>query len=160
MLPARAFDAAVLTEHAAQSFISDDDWAQALRALRRSLVAEGRLIFDSRDPAAREWERWNPEESWRRVVLADGSEVEVWSEVLAAGPDGVVDLACHHRFADGAEVTSPVRQRFRSEELLRESLLAAGFRVEQLYGGWGREPVGLSGDGELIVTAVADSRPI
>ena len=160
VLPVRAFDAAVMTDHVAQTFVTDDEWAQALRALRRSLVTDGRLIFDSRDPAAREWERWNPEESWRRVVLADGSDVEVWAEVTSAGRDGVVDLARHFRFAGGPEVISPARFRFRSEERLRESLQSAGFRVERIYGGWGREPVGLSGDGELIVTAVAESRPI
>jgi hypothetical protein len=42
--------------------------------------------------------------------------------------------------------------RFRTEAELRDSLAAAGFTVEAVYGGWSREPVG-AGDGELIVVA-------
>ncbi|BAL86708.1 putative methyltransferase [Actinoplanes missouriensis 431] len=155
-LPARAFDAAFLAGHVAQFFVDDQEWSELLRALRRSLVAEGRLIFDSRDPAARVWLQWNPEESRRIVVLADGGEVEAWTEVTAEG-DGVVSLLHHYRFSDGEALTSRETLRFRTEEELRESLAEAGFRVDRVYGGWGREPVGLSGDGELIVIAIADS---
>ena len=42
--------------------------------------------------------------------------------------------------------------RFRSEEEVRATLHDAGFRVEALWGGWQREPVG-QGDGELLVVA-------
>ena len=44
--------------------------------------------------------------------------------------------------------------RFRTEPEIRSSLEAAGFDVDRVYGGWSREPVGLSEDGELIVVAV------
>jgi SAM-dependent methyltransferase len=154
----RWFDAAFLTGHVAQFFVSDQEWSDLLRAVRRVLVTEGRLIFDSRDPADAIWEQWNPEQTWRSTVLADGTEVEAWTEVTAAD-GGVVSLAHHYRFSDGEKLVSPAELRFRSEEELRQSLSAAGFRVDELYGGWGREPVGLSGDGELIVIAVAEGRP-
>ena len=47
----------------------------------------------------------------------------------------------------------------RTEEDLRDSLWTGGFRVDRIYGGWGREPVGLSEDGELIVIANAEISP-
>ncbi|WP_433829284.1 class I SAM-dependent methyltransferase [Actinoplanes sp. CA-015351] len=154
-LGVRAYDAAFLTGHVAQFFVEDQEWSALLRALRRSMIADGRLIFDSRDPAAKEWERWNPEESRRIIVLAGGEVVEAWTEAGAV-TGGVVSLTHHYLFSGTEELTSSATLRFRTEDELRRSLEAAGFRVDEMYGGWGREPVGLSFDGELIVIAAAD----
>ncbi|WP_328467049.1 class I SAM-dependent methyltransferase [Actinoplanes sp. NBC_00393] len=158
VLPAKSFDAAFLTSHVSQFIVGDDEWAGALHALRRALVTGGRLVFDSRDPAARHWKEWNPEDSRRSIVLDDGAAVTAWSEVTSV-EDGVVSFTQHYRFPGGRQATSTARMRFRTEEELREQLSVAGFRVDRVYGGWGREPVGLSGDGELIVIAVAESPP-
>jgi ubiquinone/menaquinone biosynthesis C-methylase UbiE len=152
-LPVRAFDAALMTSHVAQFMVDDREWRAALRALRRSLDRGGRLIFDSRDPAARGWTRWNPADSRRTVVLADGSPVDTWTEVTEECA-GVVSFTQHYVFADGAERTSEATMRFRSEREIRSSVEGAGFDVDRIYGGWSREPVGLSQDGELIVVAV------
>jgi hypothetical protein len=91
-------------------------------------------------------------------VLADGAVVAAWTEVTSAGADGVVSFTRHYRFSNGNHLTSSAEMRFRTEEDLRDALWRAGFRVDRVYGGWGREPVGLSEDGELIVIAVAESR--
>ncbi|BBH66912.1 methyltransferase type 11 [Actinoplanes sp. OR16] len=155
-LGTREFDAAFLTGHVAQFFVTDQEWSSLLHAVRRALDEGGRLVFDSRDPEAAAWEQWNPDESWRSIVLGDGGVVEAWTEVASVS-GGVVSLAHHYRFSDGEKLTSQETLRFRTAEELRASLHAAGFRVEQIYGGWGREPVGLSDDGELIVIAAAFS---
>jgi SAM-dependent methyltransferase len=157
VLPAGAYDAALLTSHVAQFFVDDAQWSQLLRALRRSLGPRGRLIFDCRDPADRRWLRWNPVDSRRTVVLPDGRTVEAGTEVTSAGA-GVISFVHHFRFPDDEELSSAATLRFRTENELRASLDAAGFDVDQIYGGWAREPVGLSDDGELIVVAVV--RPI
>ncbi len=52
-----SFEVAVMTAHVAQFFVTDDEWAATLTDLKRSLVPGGRLVFDSRDPVARAWER-------------------------------------------------------------------------------------------------------
>jgi ubiquinone/menaquinone biosynthesis C-methylase UbiE len=152
-LPTRAYDAALMTSHVAQFLVDDREWSAALRALRRSLDRGGRLIFDSRDPADRRWAKWNPVDSRRTVVLPDGSPVDTWAEVTAER-DGVVSVTLHYAFTDGAERTSEATLRFRTEREIRSSLEAAGFDVDRVYGGWSREPVGLSQDGEFIVIAV------
>ena len=157
-LPPRVFDAAFLTGHVAPSLSTDEEWATALTALRGALVPDGRLIFDSPDPRARPWERWNPVESRRSIVLGDNTVVEAWTETVSvAGP--VVTVRRHYVFSDDRKLTSTARLRFRTEAELRDSLRAAGFHVARMYGGWGREPVGLSPDGELIVIAAAVGRP-
>ncbi|MGC1210468.1 MAG: class I SAM-dependent methyltransferase [Micromonospora sp.] len=152
VLPDRAFDIAVLTSHVAQEICADDEWARTLADLRRALVPGGRLAFDSRDPAARRWERWNPDESRRRLALADGTAVDAWTE-LTQVRDGLVKFLHHYRFPDGEEVCSPGTLRFRTEAELRASLTTAGFTVERVCGGWAGEPVGASDDGELIMIA-------
>ena len=144
-----AYDVVLMTSHVAQFVVSDEEWRDLLTDLHRALVPGGRLFFDTRDPAARAWERW-PEES-RHVRLPDGSSVEVRDEVTEVGPD-TIDGTTRYGFPDGTEVYVRARMRWRSEVLLRHSLADAGFVVEQIYGGWSREPVGAP-DGELLVLA-------
>jgi SAM-dependent methyltransferase len=153
--PEASFDVALMTSHVAQCFVEDADWAAVLLECRRALVAGGRLAFDSRDPDAGAWQSWNPQSSRRVVQLDRERQVETWVELTAVGGD-TVSFTRHYRFPDG-ERRSESTLRFRSETHLRESLGEAGFAVEQIYGGWLREPVG-SGDGELIVVARARGR--
>jgi ubiquinone/menaquinone biosynthesis C-methylase UbiE len=158
-LPAKAFDAVLMTSHVAQFLVDEGEWRDALRAVRRSLDRGGRLIFDSRDPDDERWTEWNPVDSRRTVVLPGGEAVDVWVEVTDE-TDRVVTFTAHYLFGDGEERTSESVMRFRGEREIRSSLEAAGFDVDRIYGGWSREPVGLSEDGELIVVAVVqpDSR--
>ncbi len=150
-LPDASFDVAVMTSHVAQLFVADDEWRATLADLERALVPGGRLAFDTRDPRARRWERWNRVDSQRRVALPDGRVVAAWTEVSAVH-DGVVDSAIHYSLPDGVELLSTVTLRFRTEEEVRASLQNVRFDVEQIYGGWHREPVGAA-DGELLVVA-------
>jgi SAM-dependent methyltransferase len=153
--PTSAFDAAVLTSHVAQFLVSDGDWTATLADLRRALRPGGRLVFDSRDPRARGWQRWNPADSRQQVTLPDGSRLDTWVEVVAVdgGTTGaVVDFLHSYRFGADPEIRSDGTLRFRSEEELRGSLAGAGFEVQAIYGGWQREPVGHP-DGELLVLA-------
>ncbi|MFE9653642.1 class I SAM-dependent methyltransferase [Micromonospora sp. NPDC006431] len=153
-LPGAAYEVALMTSHVAQEIRSDDEWAGTLADLRRAVVDGGALAFDSRDPAARRWERWTPSASRRRLALPDGTVVDAWTELTEVS-DGLVSYVHHYRWPDGAELSSPGTLRFRAEAELRESLAGAGFTVERVYGGWAGEPVGASDDGELIVVARA-----
>lgn len=153
MLPGHSFDTAVMTSHVAQFFITDIEWERTLADLKRALVPGGRLVFDTRDPRDRRWDQWNPVDSYRRVSLPDGRDVEAWTEVTAA-PAGAVSFTIHYAFPDAAELLSTGTLRFRTEDELRSSLQGAGLAVEQIYGGWNREPVG-EGDGEFLIIARA-----
>ncbi|MCP3784317.1 methyltransferase domain-containing protein [Micromonospora sp. A3M-1-15] len=154
VLPDAAYDVAVLTSHVAQEIREDGAWADTLRHLRRVLVDGGRLAFDSRDPAARRWERWNPADSRRRIALPDGTTVDGWTE-LTEVRDGLVGFLHHYLLPGGTAVRSPGTLRFRTEAELRAALAGAGFTVDRVLGGWAGEPAGASDDGELIVLARA-----
>jgi SAM-dependent methyltransferase len=151
--PSAAFDVAIMTGHVAQFLLTEDDWGCALEALRRSLVPGGRLAFNAYDPNARIWERWNPNDSRRQVVLGDATTVEIWTEVTQRLGD-VVSFSHHYRFPHGDTRRSDSSLRFWSEARIRQSVIDAGFTIERVDGGWRGEPVG-AGDGELIVVARA-----
>jgi SAM-dependent methyltransferase len=153
VLPADAFDAAVMTSHVAQFFVSDEDFAVALAGLRRALRRGGRLIFDSRDPAARAWEGCNPAESRRVLSLPDGGTCTTWAEVTSV-VDGAVSITGHYEFSDGDRRLATLTLRFRTEAELRAASTAAGLTVTAIYGGWNRDPIGHP-DGELLVVARA-----
>lgn len=151
-LPDGAFDVAVMTSHVAQLFLDDDAWSRTLADLHRSLVPGGRLAFDSRDPQARGWERWNPVDSRRDVTRPDGSVVLVWTEVTAVDGPAIVSFTHHYAFPEGHELRSDLALRFRTEPELRASLAEVGFTVERICGGWEDQPIGHP-DGELLVVA-------
>ena len=153
-LPVDAVDVAVMSSHVAQLFTGDDEWRRTLADLHRSLVPGGRLAFDSRDPRARGWERWNAVDSRREVTLPNGDVVRAWTEVTAVEGPTIVSFTHHYTFPDGHELESDLALRFRSEAEIRTSLLDAGFAVDHLDGGWEGQPVG-SSDGELLVIARA-----
>jgi SAM-dependent methyltransferase len=148
--PAGVFDVAIMTGHASQFLLGEDEWVRALGALRRALVRGGRLAFHAYDPEARIWERWNPQDSRRQVAIRDGM-VAIWTEVTGLSGD-TVSFSHHYRFPGGETLRSDSSLRLWSAQRLRESVTTAGFTIEHVHGGWRGEPVG-AGDGELIVVA-------
>jgi SAM-dependent methyltransferase len=145
-------DLAIMTGHVAQFFVADDDWSTALAHLHAALRPGGRLVFESRNPDAREWETW---ESERHTTVHDpqAGPIETWTRVDDVRDD-VVSYTLGYRFTrTGDELVVPNALRFRSEPQLRASLAAAGFEVETVHGDWDGTPVGPASP-ELIVTAV------
>jgi SAM-dependent methyltransferase len=152
-LGAGVFDAAVMTSHVAQVIVTDEEWVLVLSDLKRALVPSGLLAFDTRDPRASAWQRWNRDDSFGRVTLPDGGVVQGWTEVTGV-VDDVVTFSWHNVFPDGSRLHGVSSLRFRSEHLVRTTLEGAGFRIDHVFGGWLGEPVG-SGAGEIIVVARA-----
>ncbi|MEV7662818.1 class I SAM-dependent methyltransferase [Paenarthrobacter sp. NPDC089316] len=147
------FDVAVMTAHVAQAIYDDGEWSRTLADVHRALAPGGRLSFDSRDPSARAWERWTPENTSTTHTLPDGSDVDSWKESsLDPDVDGLVALTEHRSLQGGPVQTETSVLAFRSEEQLRHDLSTAGFWVDDIFGGWSGESVG-NGQGELIVLA-------
>jgi SAM-dependent methyltransferase len=143
-------DLAIMSGHVAQFFVTDAAWSDALAALHRALRPGGHLAFEARDPVAREWEQWIPANA--RTVATGAGTVEQWIEVDDVR-DGIVAYRNCYRFvARDEEVVSPGRLRFRTRAELTQSLIAAGFAVDAIYGDWDRRPVSAD-TRELIVMA-------
>jgi SAM-dependent methyltransferase len=143
-------DLAFMSGHVAQFILDDADWLEALAGVREALRPGGTLAFESRDPRAREWERWTGRK--RIIPGSPYGRIESWTEV--ADVEGDVVYAVGHRrlLESDEELVSPFALRFRSEELLRQSLTSSGFTVEHVFGDWDRRPSGPV-ERELIVVA-------
>ncbi|MFF5401804.1 class I SAM-dependent methyltransferase [Streptomyces misionensis] len=136
------FDLAVMTGHAFQVLLGDEDVLQCLRAVRRALRPGGRFAFETRNPAARPWERWTPDRV-REVTAPDGAVVRVRHEVQDGGlRDGRV------RFTETydsdrwpAPRVSHTVLRFLDAGELGAFLTAAGLTVVEQYGDWDGGPL-------------------
>jgi SAM-dependent methyltransferase len=145
-------DLAIMTGHVAQFFVADADWSAALAHLHAALRPGGHLVFESRNPDAREWERWDAQ---RHTTVHDphAGPIETWTSVDDVRDD-VVRYTLGYRFTrTGDEIVVPNALRFRTEGELRASLDDAGFVVESIVGDWDRSAV-TPASPELIVTAV------
>lgn len=147
-------DLAVMTGNVAQIFLDDQDWAAALRDIHAALRSGGRLAFESRNPEDRAWERWNRDATYERIDSPHGP-MECWLELFSVGNDRV-RFEGHNNFtATGEDVVASSELRFRSQAELTESLIAAGFTIEHVYGDWARGPV-TSASRVMVIVARRD----
>jgi|SRR5215467_6769232 len=133
-------DLVVMTGNVAQVFLDDAEWAATLRAIHAALCPGGHLAFESRNPDARAWERWNRDATYERIDTPFGP-MECWLELANVGNDRV-RFEGHNVFvATGEVVVASSELRFRSRAELTASLASTGFNVQHVYGDWNKGPV-------------------
>jgi SAM-dependent methyltransferase len=131
----REFDLAVMMSHAFQCFVTDDELRTSLAAIRRALVDGGRFVFETRNPAVREWEEWNPRNPIN-VVGPAGREVRVTYEVQAVDGDVVIFTETTSDPEGTVLRAERGRLRFLDRDALTRFLIEVGFTVDAQYGGW------------------------
>jgi SAM-dependent methyltransferase len=136
----RDFDLAVMMSHGFQCFVSDDELRASLAAIRRALVDGGRFVFETRNPARREWEEWHPGNPID-VVDPAGRAVRVTYQVQSVDGD-VVTVTETTSDPDGTVLrVDRARLRFLDAAALTRFLAEAGFVIDTQYGGWFGEAV-------------------
>jgi len=134
------FDLAVMTGHAFQVLVGDDELRASLTAIRRALADGGRFAFETRNPLARAWECWNPQNPLD-VVDPSGRRVRISYEVESVVGD-VVTLTETTSDADGVPLrVDRAGLRCLDVDALAGFLADAGFEIEAQYGGWFGEPL-------------------
>ena len=134
------FDLAVMSGHAFQFLVEDDDLRASLAAIRDALTEGGRFAFETQNPLARAWEGWNPEHPID-VVDPAGRPVRISYEVEAVVGD-VVTVTETASDWDGAPLrVDRADLRFLDVDTLGALLSEAGFRIEAQYGDWSRAPL-------------------
>ena len=135
------FTLAVMTGHAFQQLVDDDEIRASLAAVRSALAADGVFAFETRNPLAREWERWTRE---HRVefVAADGAAASFHADVETPVSGDVVRFTATYTSArwDRPE-SSRSTLRFLGADALSAFLRDAGFVIEQQFGDWDRSRI-------------------
>lgn len=131
-LPPMAVDLATMTGNVAQVFLSETEWSDALMDIRNALEPAGRLVFESRDPSRRAWEKWNAEAT-RSTAAIDGVGLVEFGVDLVDVSLPFVSFRWTYRFAsDGAVLTSDSTLRFRERDELVATLEGAGYAIDDV----------------------------
>lgn len=131
-LPPLQVDLVTMTANVAQVFLTDTDWAATLRAAHTALRPGGRLVFETRDPAAKAWLEWTRERTYQRAVIPGVGAVQTWEDLLEVSDELVSFRSTNVFESDGAVLTSDSTLRFRSRDELAASLAAAGFVADEV----------------------------
>jgi SAM-dependent methyltransferase len=139
-LPHR-FELIYMTGHAFQALLTDDVAVAVLQAAARHLTDTGRFIFDTRNPAARAWDAWVPEQSRIVIETPEYGRVEEWYDTRFDAATGIASLQHNYRFLDrGTTQTGTSRIRFIDQEDLERLVDPAGLVMETCYGDWQEQP--------------------
>jgi SAM-dependent methyltransferase len=131
LAPLRA-DLATMTANVAQAIVAPQAWQTTLRTAYDSLRPGGRLVFETRDPAARGWEAWTREASYGLTEIPGVGTVESWVEVTEVDMPLVSFRSTYVFAADGQVLTSDSTLRFRERRHVESDLVAQGFGVEDV----------------------------
>jgi SAM-dependent methyltransferase len=135
------FDLVVMTGHAFQVFITDDELRAVLAAVRSALTDDGRFAFETRNPAARAWQEWTADRVWE-VTDASGAVLRYWRQVQTPVNGDLVRFAAMFAGPGNGEPTvSWSTLRFLDADTLSSFLTDAGFVIADQYGDFARHPL-------------------
>jgi hypothetical protein len=129
-------DLILMTSHVAQFFIEDTAWTGLLKSSYEGLNQGGYIIFDSRNPLTKPWLKWTRETSSRKLHTSSSGQVEMWYQLIEM-KDNHVLYEIHYFFEDSnEELVSLNRLIYRSQNKISDSLIDAGFSIQNIYGDW------------------------
>jgi ubiquinone/menaquinone biosynthesis C-methylase UbiE len=150
------FDLIILTSHAFQVFLTDEDQHTALETIRRHLAPNGRFVFDTRNPARKAWKGWTPARTLRCVQHPKLGEVRVWNDALYEAATQIVSYETHYQHAGGGQgYAATSRIRFTSQPELAQRITAAGLTVSNWLGSWQGEPFAADAPEIIVIGQLA-----
>lgn len=131
-LPPLQVELALMTGNVAQAIVEPADWATALQGVHAALRPGGRLVFETRDPAAHGWAGWTRDRTYRVVDLPGVGPLENWVELTDVALPLISFRTTFVFGADGAVLTSDSTLRFRERDEVVADLSAAGFVLDEV----------------------------
>jgi ubiquinone/menaquinone biosynthesis C-methylase UbiE len=137
----REFDLVLMSGHAFQVFVEDDEIRAALAAIRSALTDEGRFAFETRNPLARAWDGWTPDQAVE-VTAADSAVRRMAHEVETPVDGDVVRFTTTFTSPTWDQPrTSQSTLRFLAADQLDSFLSDAGLAIEERFGDWAGLPL-------------------
>ena len=143
------FDLIIMTGHAFQVLLTDEDVLAAMETMRTHLESDGRVAFESRNPSYDWAKAWNYDVTF---TLPTGEVTE--SRRLLAVQDDLMSFERRYRFTD-EELVSASTIRFMPVSAIQQLLESSGLRIVELYGDWDRTGFDETHSPEMIFIAGA-----
>ena len=146
------FDLIIMTGHAFQVLLTDDQVAAALATMRTHLKPTGRAVFESRNPGY-DWPAvWNTTRTIDPPAGTGETGPIVRTSRVTSVDGEFLSFEQAYAFPDETLV-SPSTLRFMPRDALERHLTAAGLQATAIYGDWDKTPFDESVSKEIIVTA-------
>ncbi|MCD1284476.1 MULTISPECIES: class I SAM-dependent methyltransferase [unclassified Brevibacterium] len=130
-IPASDADLVTMTGNVAQVFLGVAELESVFADCARGLRTGGRLIFETRDPAARAWQAWA--QTPARTLDIDGIGKVTQTFMLGQVDLPFVSFTHLYRFHEtGDSIGSRSRLRFHSYGEITSALETAGFEVDEV----------------------------
>ncbi|MEH6631139.1 MAG: methyltransferase domain-containing protein [Halopseudomonas aestusnigri] len=146
------FDLIVLSGHAFQVFLTDEDIQAALKSMRMHLAPNGRIAFEIRNPEGKTWQNWTPKNTLKSFTLPPSNafsapeDIEVWHDIDDVENCGIGKLVRYNTLyrkisaTQNNAVKTTDTIRFLSKEELLSHLDQAGLTPNKIYGDWDYSP--------------------
>lgn len=142
----RRFDLIVMTGHAFQVLLTDNDAMEVLQTMRRHLKRDGRVAFDTRNPRA----DWVGEWTGRCRILPGGQITETLN--VTDAHDEFISFQTSYRCFDRT-LTTQSTLRFPSREDVGALITRSGMTLRDVFGDWNAVPFEAARSREMVFIA-------
>jgi SAM-dependent methyltransferase len=130
------FDLVIMTAHAFQELLTDDDIRVTLSGVRRALKPGGRFAFETRNPLVRAWDGWHSGGGFE-ITSSQGVPIHIEHAVHSEDDRIVVHLSETYTSELWPEPqVCTGEMRFISAARLAELLDESGFAIAAQFGNW------------------------
>jgi SAM-dependent methyltransferase len=136
------FDLVVMTGHAFQCLLTEEDQRALCATIAAHLAPGGRFVFDSRNPAVEEWKEWTPEVTRRTIEVPELGQIEAWNDARFEPATGTVAYDTVYRYPQsGQKWQATSRLLFAEQAQIAEVIASAGLSVQRWMGDWTGGPM-------------------
>ena len=144
------FDLIVMTGHAFQVLLEDDDILATFATMRKHLAPGGRIVFETRNPTI-DWRNWWVDDI---DLPLDGMIVRESRRFLSM-ENNRMSFELHYSFPNKVLVSAS-ELLFLPRTAIEERLTASGLQVENVLGDWDGRPFDAAVSHEMIFTVRGD----
>ena len=144
------FDVAIMTGHAFQCLLTDEQIIRLFQDVALTLKPDGSFWFETRNKAARPWERWTPEHTRDPLEIGNGRSVQIIHDTLSIEAETVTFQETYHFLPEDKRLQSISTLRFVSAKRIQELAIQAGLATTEIWGDWQGNPFGAETSPEII----------